>query len=204
MKDNTISLGDFWTLVIRLNQDAKRCLQELDESPEDDEEGKSFWRRMYARAVFALIDGATYRMMFHAYAASARPGVCFSPEELKRLEQAYDFDEGREPVAAVSKAQMLENIRFAFEAFARVHSAAYLLPIHDQNWALINEIAVIRQNLQYCREPQDMEVCDENLEVLLCGLQWFLQCMVELLESSVDSMEEGASEWELEDHEVLM
>ena len=204
MKDNAISLDDFWTLVIRLNKDAKRCLQALDETPEDDEAERSFWRRMYARAVFALIEGATYRMMFHAYAASGRPGVKFSPDELKQLEQAYDFDEGREPVTALNNSQMLENIRFAFEAFARVHSAGYLLPIHDQNWVLINEIGVIRQNLQYCREPHDMELCDQDMEVLLCGLQWFWECMGDLLESSVDSMEEGASQWELDDQEVVM
>lgn len=204
MKDNAISLEEFWSLVKRLNGDAKRCLIALHETPTDDEEGKSFWRRMYARAVFALIDGATYRMMYHAYAATGRPGVTFSADELTRLEMAYDFDEDREPVATFGKTQTLDNIQFAFDAFARVHEAAYILPIHDQDWILIKEIALIRQNLQYCREAQELEVDAGNVEVLLYGLQWFVERMVDLLESCVDSMSEGAAEWELEDQEIIM
>ena len=204
MKDNAISLEEFWSLVIRLNDDVKRCTFALHETPEDDEDGKSFWRRMYARSVFAMIDGATYRMMFHAYAASGRPEVAFSVDELRRLEQAYDFDEDREPVATFSKTQTLDDIRFAFETFARVHSAAYVLPIHDANWLLIKQVAKIRQSLQFCREAQEIEICEEDVEILLDGLQFFVECLVELLESSADSLEAGASAGELVDYEVIM
>jgi hypothetical protein len=204
MKDNCISLEEFWSLVIRLNQDAKRCSIALDDTAADDEEGKSFWRRMYARAVFALIDGATYRMMFHAYAARERPGVGFSAAELKRLEEAYDFDEDRAPVATFCRQQTLDDIRFAFEAFARVHSAAYVLPVHDSSWVLIKEIARIRQGLQFCRTVEEIEVYEENVETILYGLQFFVECMVELLESCADSMEAGATAGELVDHEIVM
>ena len=53
MIPNDVSLEDFWYLVIRLKDDAKRCLEELDKTAEADQEAKSFWSSMYARAVFA-------------------------------------------------------------------------------------------------------------------------------------------------------
>ena len=204
MKNNAIDLEGFWTLVKRLNEDAKRCFTALEATPESNEDEKSFWRRMYARSVFALIEAATYRMTYHAYAASGRPGVSFSAEELTRLETAYDFDRDREPVTSFGKTQTLDNIQFAFDAFARVHDCAYVLPIHDTEWVLINEIARIRETLQFCRDPDEIEVSGENIEVLLYGLQWFIERMVDLLESCCDSMSEGATAGELEDTEIIM
>jgi hypothetical protein len=203
VKDNAISLEEFWSLVKRLNGDAQRCLKALHETS-DDPDGQAFWRRMYARAVFALIDSATYRMTFHAYAARCRPGVTFTPQELSRLEQSFDFEEEREPAASFGMTQSLDQIRFAFEVFARVHDSGYLLPIHDQEWGLVKEIAVIRQKSLFCREPAAIEVHDEEIDILLDGSLWLIERMVDLLESCVDSMADGMSEAELETPEIIM
>ena len=204
MKNNAIALGGLWRLVKRLNGDCKRCLKAIDKTPETDLEEKLFWRRVYARAVFALIDVTTYRMTYHAYAASERPGVNFSLAELNRLETAYDFDEELEPVTTFNKTQTLDNIQFAFDAFARVHESAYVLPVHDADWDLVKRIVTFRQALQFCREPEGLEVYNDNMEVLLYGSLWFVERLVDLFESCVDSMTEGATLGELEDNEIVM
>jgi hypothetical protein len=204
MQDNTISLEDFWILVKRLNGDAQRCLTALHGTSEDDEEGKAFWRRMYARAIFALIDGATYRMTFHAYAARCRPDISFSPEELSALEESYDFNEDREPLAPFGTTRSLEQIRFAFEMFARVHGSPYLLPLHEQEWGLIKETALIRQGLLFCREPAAIEVYEGSVDQLLFGSKWLIERMVDLLESCLESMLDIASGSDEEPPEIIM
>src|SRR5215210_754610 len=95
MSNHADSLGESWRIIKRLNSDAKRCIRALQEIPADDEEERAFWRRTYARTVFAIFDGAVYRLMSHAYAARHRRDVTFSLDELLRLEKAYDFDEDR-------------------------------------------------------------------------------------------------------------
>jgi hypothetical protein len=197
-------MEEFWSLVKRLRGDVQKCLTGLREASEDDAEGKAFWRRMCARAVFALIDGATYRMTFHAYAARSRPGVSFTLQELNTLEHSFDFDEEIEPAPTLGKTHTLEQIRFAFEVFARVHGSAYLLPIQDPEWLLIKEIADIREHLLFARESEQIEVYDENVDVLLDGSLWLIERMVDLLESCVDSMADGMSESELETPEIVM
>ena len=204
MKDNSISLGEFWELVKRLNGDVKRCMLALEDTPEDDEEGKSFWRRMYARAVFALIDGATYRMMFHAYAARERPDVVFSLDELTRLEKYYDFDEDQEAVTTLSKTEMLESIKFAFNVFARVHYSDYIFPAHDRAWILMKQIARIREALQYPREAQEVEVYEENIDDLVQGLLWFVEQMVELLENCREQTDKRIAALESDEDEIVM
>jgi hypothetical protein len=194
MKDNAISLEEFWGVITRLSNDAKICLGmiELELSPEEeDEEERAFWRRMYARAVFAVIDGATYRMMYHAYAATERPDVTFSIDELMRLENYYDFDEDKEdPEITFSRTRMLDDLKFAFNVFARVHYSDYILPIQDPNWIHVKEIARIREALQYAREAKELEVYEESVDNLVLGLVWLLQQMVELFESCRKHTEE--------------
>jgi hypothetical protein len=205
MNDNAISLEEFWGVVTCLTDDMKMCLAGLDATPEENEELKSFWRRMYARTVFAFFDGVTYRMMFHAYAARDRRDVTFSLDELMKLEKSYDFDEdAEETVVTFSQTQMLEDIKFAFNAFARVHYSDYIFPTHDPNWITIKEIAHIRQAVQSPREAKELEVYDENIDVLVEGVQWFVECLVELLESSRKHAIEKFAEWEANDDEIVM
>jgi hypothetical protein len=204
MYDNAVSLNEFWGVVARLTGDVKRCMTALEETPEDDEEWRAFWRRMYARAVFAAIDGATYRMTFHAHAARDRRDVTFSMEELARLEKAYDFDEDQEEhVSTFSRTQMLDNIKFAFNAFARVHYSDYVLPINDPNWILIKEIARMKDSLLYPREPQEAEVYEENIDTLVQGLLWFVERMLELIEDSKKCILEKFAGWEDEAEPVM-
>jgi len=205
MIDSRVSLKEFWNVFTNLNGDVSRCMAALEETPEEDEEERAFWRRMYARAIFAAIDGATYRMTFQAYAARARPSVTFSMDELERLEKAYDFDEDQEEfVSTFSKSQMLDNIRFAFNAFARVHYSDYVLPINDPDWVIIKEVARMRDALQYPRAPEETEVYEENIDTLVKGLLWFVERMMELLKDSGDRLQEKIAEWESGEDETIM
>lgn len=204
MDYKNISLEEFWNIVIRLNGDVKRCTTMLEETPDSDTENQYVWRRLYARAVFALIDSATYGMMFHAFFARNRPNVTFSMDELIRLEAAYDFDEDCEPVTTISKTRTLDDIRFAFNAFARVHYSDYILPIHDPGWALVKEIGLIRQTLQYPRGVQEVEVYDENISTLALGLQWFVERMLDVLKSCTESMAAYEPEQESDENEIVM
>lgn len=205
MYNDTVSLEEFWDVVVTLSTDVKRCLAVLDATREEDEEAKSFWRRMSARAVFAFFDGVIYRMMFHAYAARDRREVTFSFDELKRLETAYDFDEdAEEAVFTFSKSQMLEEIKFAFNAFARVHYSDYVFPATDPNWIALKEVADIRQIIQTPREAKQLAVYEENVDDLTSAMQWFLECLVALLESSRQQMVEKVAEWDSNEDEIVM
>jgi hypothetical protein len=128
MMPNDVSLEDSWSVVVRLKDDAHRCLEELDKTAEADEAGKSFWSSMYARAVFAFFDSTVYGMLFQAYVGRNRRDVTFSSEEMSRLESYFDFDEGREAVSISRRGEMLSDLRFAFVAFARAHTSNYVLP----------------------------------------------------------------------------
>jgi hypothetical protein len=192
MIPNNVSLEDSWSVVVRLKDEAQRCLTELEGTAEADGAGKSFWGSMYARAVFAFIDGTVYGLLYHAYVGRNRPDVKFSAEEMSRLEAYFDFDESREAVSTFSKGDMLSDLKFAFVAFARAHSSDYALPIGDRNWVLITESAHIRKTLEGALTGEALEVYPESVDVLLHGMAWFVERVVDLMKSSVDALSEEA------------
>jgi hypothetical protein len=203
---NQPSLEESWKIIRRLNGDAKRCIRALQETPADDDEEIAFWRRTYARSVFAILDGVVYQLMAHAYAARHRRDVVFSLDELLRLEKAYDFDEDQEPSVSFSRTRMLDEIRFAFNAFARVHYSDYIIPPQDSGWALISQIGWIREGLQFPTELGSVEVHEDNIDMLAEGLLWFIERMVELMESSQEQamMKFAAWESDQDENEIIM
>ncbi len=204
MDDTAIPLEGHWCVVKRLTEDTKRCMSALDATPRDDEEGRSFWRRMYARTVFATIDATIYLLTFRAYSARNRKDVVFSLDERKRLEESYDFDEDRAAVTAYSKDQRLDNLKFAFNVFARVHYSDYVLPIGDPGWLLVKEIEGLREDLQYARTEGEVEVYEEDVDDLMGGMLWFLERQVELIQSTCAQMVEKLADREPDADEIVM
>jgi hypothetical protein len=200
---NDVSLEDFWNVVIRLKDEAQRCLAEIDKTAEADQTANSFWRSMYARAVFAFIDGTVYGMLYQAYAGRNRADVMFSEEETSRLESYFDFDKSREAVSTFSKGDMLRDLQFAFVVFARAHSSDYALPINDRNWVLMTETAHIRKTLQNARMPEALEIYPESVDVLLHGMAWFIERVVDLLKRSEDAQSAEAPD-HADDNELIM
>jgi len=113
VKDNCVSIEEFWNVARKLAGDCSRCLKTMDDFEPDTPE-RAFWYRMYARSAFALVEGATYRMMYHAYMASERPGVSFTDEEFERLEKAYDFDESGDPTPVFMPALISQIFTIEF------------------------------------------------------------------------------------------
>lgn len=199
------SLEGFWSIVRLLCEDAKTCLGVLDKVYEDDdEEAIMFWRRMYARSVCALIEGATYCMTRAAYAARDRRDVVFSLSEIEELEKAYNFDEEFDPVMEVSSALGLDRIHLAFKAFARVHYCDYVLPIQAPEWAHIKEVFKIRQALMFPQETQELIIDEEQVDALIFSTTWFVERLANLLKRSQTSMLEQVASWEEEDDDGIV
>jgi hypothetical protein len=191
------SLDEFWNIVAALANDLRRCASALEGAvKEEDVKAVLYWRRMCAHTVCAAIEGATYHMAYIAYVARHTRDVVFSPDELMTLEQAYDFDDEGETEAGLTQGQMLERIKFAFNAFARVHYSDYVIPTGEPEWQQVKEIFAIRTRLTHPQSTAALAISDDSTTDLLEGTAWFMKCMVTLLESSQTALEERAALWE--------
>ncbi len=209
MGEAPYSVEEFWNIVGALAADMQRCasaLEALSNNEDEPDRGKWFWfwRRMCALSVFAMIEGAVYHMMYIAYVARDSRDVVFSLDELAILENAYDFDEDREVEPGLTQPQMLERIKFAFNAFARVHYSDYVLPISEDGWREIKETFLIKQGISTPRTTAELEVSDDSVTDLLEGTAWFMNCLVALIESCRDAGAARIASWEDEKDEPVM
>lgn len=201
MAEPPYSIEEFWNIVGALAADMQRCaaaLQALPTDEETEEIGKLywFWRRMCALTVFEMIEGTVYHMTYIAYVARDSRDVVFSLEELEILENAYDFGEDDEIEPGLTLEQMLERIKFAFNAFARVHYSDYVLPISEEGWLQMKEVFLIKQAISHPQLTTELEVPDDGVTDLLQASAWFMQCLVALIESCRDSAEARVASWE--------
>jgi hypothetical protein len=199
------SLEESWKIVAALANDLRRCTSSLEvAAKEDDAKSVQSWRRTCAHVVFAALEGATYHMMYVAHAARNSLDVVFSPGELERLENAYDFNTDNEPDSGLLPEQRLDRIKLAFNAFARVHCSDYILPADDPAWLYVKEIFSIEKRLTHPQTSAEMNISDESVSNLLEGTAWIMKRMVSLLESSEKSMEERAAFLKEEEDELIM
>jgi hypothetical protein len=205
MAEPPYSLDEFWNIVAKLGNDLRRCASALETAGNgEDFQEVLFWHRMCAHTVCAAIEGATYHMAYIAYVARNSRDVVFSLDELGVLETAYDFEEDREIEAGLTEEQMLERIKFAFNAFARVHYSDYVLPLNDPEWLQVKEIFSSKKRRTHPQTTTDLEVTEKEVTDLLEGTAWFMKCMVALLESSRECMEARVALWDGDRDELIM
>lgn len=199
------SVEEFWKIVAALANDLRRCTSALEvASKEDDVKAIQSWRRMCAHVVFASLEGAAYHMLHVAHVARDAPDVYFSQDELARLEEAYDFDADNESKTDPTPEQRLGRIKFAFNAFARVHCSDYLLDASDPSWLPVKEIFLIEKRLTHPQTGAEMNISDESVTNFLEGTAWIMKQMVSLLESSEKSMEDRNTFFREEKDELIM
>jgi hypothetical protein len=201
MGEAPYSVEEFWNIVGALAADMQRCasaLEALAKNEEEKDRGKWlwFWRRMCALSVFAMIEGAVYHMTYIAYVVRHSRDVVFSLDELTVLENAYDFDEDGEVEPGLTDEQMLERIKFAFNAFARVHYSDYVLPTGEDGWLAIKETFLIKRAISSPRTTAELEVLDDNITDLLEATAWFMNSLISLIESCRESAEARVAAWE--------
>jgi hypothetical protein len=199
------SVEEFWKIVAALANDLRRCTSALEiASKEDDAKAVQSWRRICAHVVFASLESAAYHMLSVAYVARNSADVFFSPDELERLETAYGFDADNESKAGLSPEQRLDRIKFAFNAFARVHCSDYLLEQSDPAWLPVKEIFLIEKRLTQPQTGAEMSISDDSVTNFLEGTAWIMKQMVSLLESSEKSIEDRAAFFREEKDELIM
>src|SRR6266550_8491400 len=196
-------ISDDVSLILSLKDHAEDCLIELHECAEADRKMKAYWRSMYLRAVFAFIDGTVCGLSLQAYGGRQRSGVTLSEKEINMLESYFDFAESRVTRTSLSETQILADIELAFFAFARVNYSAYVLPIHDEGWLLIKEIAGMRA-LNHNLERDELDVFPENVPVLTQGMEWFVGCLIDLLTSCEEALSEVTADTQVDDRELIM
>jgi hypothetical protein len=98
---------------------------------------------------------------------------------------------------------MLEDMKFAFNAFARVHFSDYVLPTSEPGWVFVKAIAYFKNSLQDPGQPKGLILEEKDVGLLAEGLKWFMERMLDLQDSCYEAMQK-LSLREADENEMVM
>lgn len=194
MSSNNSSLQDLWNIIIVLNKDAESCGLAFSNTTPDNEDLLMFWGRMYAHAIFALLESTCYRLTYAAHLSRSRPEVFFSSEEIALLDQLCDNTNENYLHLEQSLASIKERIQFAFTAFARVNYSTYRIPVNSHQWSLLERALLLKNRLAYPCELAELQITPQEVELLGNMCVWFMSCISDMMESSLESLEQKLNE----------
>ena len=195
MMDQIIeALRDFATLYKVLSDDVESAFKDaLKGAKEDNDEESQRARRNAARAMFALIDGVTYGMKRVAYETDQGLGLnAFSPAESAALqERTVRLTESGEVKTVPLRPGVVPNIRFAFNAFARVFRSGLALDTHGEDWRRFKRTIQIRHRLTHPKGTPQLSVTVEELAELVQVTGWFNRTVRATLQGAFERVSRG-------------
>jgi hypothetical protein len=131
-------------------------------------------KRMYVRAVFALVDGMTAAYKRLALAEHARGSVPFSAAEVAFLRGVtYELTESGEAVERRKHLGFSSRVKLSLRAFARALCGRDDVDFSTEGWQALYKGSRIRNRLMHPCTPRDLELSAEDLDVVAKGLYWF-------------------------------
>ncbi len=131
-------------------------------------------RRVYVRAVFALVDGMTAAHKRLALAEHARGTVAFSAGEVALLRGVtYELSESGKAIECRKRLGFPANVKLGLRALARALSGEDDVDFSTRGWKALFEGSRIRNRLTHPRTPADLDVSIEDMDVVAEGLYWF-------------------------------
>ena len=157
-------LKDWKKTTKTLFADVCRAAEEVDRC------GDGYTRRNYVRSVFAAIEGITHGMKRVTLQVWKLRQSRLDSDELGKLMEVKFDSQGR------SRKRFLpfgDNIKFTFEAFAKVHGVAESVNYTGKGWAALLSAAEIRHRLMHPKSADDLEISDAEMVSVRTAAAWY-------------------------------
>lgn len=168
-------------IIHSLSEDLKLCSEEADKTK------SQFWRRAYARALFAYIEGLTYLKKLQAYYAHKTGKAEYTKAELAViLEETYELNSKGEATERTTFNNIDKNIRFAFQVYAQIYGLDFQLDCSDHRWDAFKKAVKIRNRVTHPKRLSDLTITDADMQTLDDALVWYAKndIQLRLLESA--------------------
>lgn len=181
-------------VIDALTADLNKCQRHLNKNLKS-----QFWRRVWVRSIFALVEGGTHfmkvsafshherntRMFYHLFQSFGKesPVPMFSElipiNELAVLldEDTVVSDRGHCQVKE-SFLPLEKNIRFMFHMLARIYGLSFKPDYGPKGkWACLLQGSKIRNRITHPKTFRQINVADDELPILRDGCQWYLDTL---------------------------
>lgn len=145
-------------------EDAFRIAQALGTSDDP------WLRRSYVRSIFAAIEAITFGIKRVTLQMSKHRQIKLDVDELERLKEVRIDSYGKPQKRFLPFS---DNIKFAFNVFAKVHGFHCVAQFGDSGWQAMLEAVSVRDRLMHPKSSQDLEVTARDIGRVQQAAHWY-------------------------------
>jgi hypothetical protein len=161
----------------------KDVVKSRDEAAKD---GGPFWRRTLVRALFAYIEGSSYRLKQVAPPVAEYNSVALSKAETALLtEESYDLNDKGEAIIKKAKLRTAENLLFSVKIVSKAAKSTYEIDKSTEGWSAFKETIKIRDRITHPKSTEELNISDNELKVIMKTMTWFAASINNLLETLI-------------------
>ncbi len=149
-----------------------------------------FWRRVYARAIFAFVDGVLFSLKVGILPPSPHPLLESEREYLYGRRAKEELDGHKLFDLTPTRVSVREDFEMTFFMYADMWGSNFRIRKNTKGWDLFLEAIRIRKRVTHPKRLRDLDITNGDLEALHKALHWFMRNHVSLLESSVKATKE--------------
>ena len=152
-------------------------------------EGTEFWRRTYVRCSFAFIEGALYwlRGTFRQMQKKVLDGA--SDTDLLKLMAMSDFSPCVDDTGGISaqpnRQTMAQQCAVTFRTGAMLAQTDSDKFFSDNGWRCFRDAQKVRDRITHPKNPSDLEISEDEIEVIREAHTWFLNCIVDIINAGL-------------------
>jgi hypothetical protein len=177
--DELTPMRQFWEVVGTYTEDVKACLNALEAAEENDPPRAATWRRLLANAILTLVNTIPFRLMIYSEIRKADGDKDVLLQRLAEL--CTKAQQGLSTGPQREAGGLVRTIEISFQAYAELHQADYQLNLSDADVALLNSVGTLDLKMKLARQPSDLDVSDDELEMLYQAVGWIRTNWVDLL-----------------------
>jgi hypothetical protein len=134
-----------------------------------------FWKRTYARALFAYVEGEIWLMRSLALKAHEDGTLPLDLGDLVILRQeTYTVDTAKGVVQTRERYPSLEaSLKHVFRCFAAIRNPGFVLETSSGGWSAFKNAMVIRNRVTHPKQKGDLEISDDEMRTLERAIDWF-------------------------------
>jgi hypothetical protein len=162
------SLQEILELLPALVEDVKKAEEKLD--------NQQYSRRVYVRALFAMIEGTIYAMkiaLFGIAHSSSNSNKLKVPDLVVLKGSSFDLDDKGEVQEKEKYFRISDNLKFTVKLVNRLLLSSIDLGVGTQNWMHFVRTVKIRNKVTHPKNLNDLSISDKDLDCIRSVNSWF-------------------------------
>lgn len=152
-------------------------------------------RRTLVRAVFAMIEGITYRIKQTALELDDVLDRRLTVTERMAInEQTGRVDDSEQVKVRKESPTLGGSVRFAFNMLEKVTCSEFELDVGEVGWGAFKESISVRDRITHPKQASDLEVKNAEIASLITAHIWFLRSLVTAMMLAIRALPSGASD----------